>query len=68
MPYFGIISSSGKVGAVRGEGRGGYVVVVPLLLQDVALAAPLPDQQLPQGGTPQRNPVPPLAEGDGVDG
>lgn len=68
VPHFRIISSSGEVGAVRGEGRGGDIIIVPLLLQDVALTAPLPDQQLPQGCTPEGNPVPSPAESDGVDG
>lgn len=67
-PYLGIIGSSCKVGAVRGEGGGRYIVIVPLLLQDIALTAPLPHQQLSQGCTPQRNPVPILAESDGIDG
>ena len=62
-----VISSSGKISAVWGKSRGGYIVVVALLLQNVALTAPLPDQQLSQGCAAQRNPVPSLAEGDGVD-
>ena len=40
---------------------------MPLLLEHICLAAPLPDKQLAQGGTPQRNPVPRCIEGDGRD-
>ncbi|KAA6423466.1 MAG: hypothetical protein FRX49_06527 [Trebouxia sp. A1-2] len=55
--HFRIISTSGKVQSIRGECRGGNVIVVPLLLEDVAFTAPLPHQQLAQCCTAQRYPV-----------
>lgn len=65
--HFRVISPSGQIEPIRREGRGCDVIIVPLLLQDVALTPPLPHQQLPQSSTPQCYPVPSLVEGDGID-
>ena len=60
---FGIVAAGRQVGAVGRIGHGRHGVKVALLLHDVGLALPLPDEQLAQTGTSQRDPV-----AGGVDG
>eukprot|EP00983_Pelagomonas_calceolata_P133405 1161962-Pelagomonas_calceolata.AAC.4 len=48
--HLAVVAASGHQGSIWGEGGGGDVVVVALLLQYVAVAAPFPHQQLAQLG------------------
>lgn len=50
--YLSIIATSDYVLAIRGVCQTGHVVEVTLLLQDIGLTLPLPDQQLTQPCTP----------------
>lgn len=58
LTYLGIVGPSDHKAAIRAVCKRGHVVKVPLLLEDVGFAAPLPHQQLAGRCRPQCQPLP----------